>query len=57
MDIIKNNDIDIIHSEEMMEGFESFNKIPLPLLNQIYSNDRTGELLRLVIIFGLTHNT
>ena len=27
MDIIKNNKIDIIHSEEMLEGFESFNKI------------------------------
>ncbi len=45
MDIIKNNDIDIIHSEEMMEGFESFNKIPLPLLNQIYSNDRTWRIV------------
>jgi len=35
LDIIKNNNIDIVHSEEMMEGFESFNKIPLPLLNEM----------------------
>jgi autotransporter strand-loop-strand O-heptosyltransferase len=45
LDIIKNNNIDIVHSEEMMEGFESFNKIPLPLLNEIYSNDRTWRIV------------
>ena len=45
LDIIKNNNIDILHSEEMMDGFESFNKIPLPLLNQIYSNDRTWRIV------------
>jgi autotransporter strand-loop-strand O-heptosyltransferase len=45
IDIIKNNNIDIIHSEEMLEGFESFNKIPLPLLNQLYSNDRTWRMI------------
>jgi autotransporter strand-loop-strand O-heptosyltransferase len=45
IDIIKNNDIDIVHSEEMVEGFESFNKIPLPLLNQLYSNDRTWKMV------------
>ena len=45
IDIIKNNNIDIVHSEEMLEGFESFNKIPLPLLNQLYSNDRTWKMV------------
>ena len=45
IDIIKNNNIDIVHSEEMVEGFESFNKIPLPLLNQLYSNDRTWKMV------------
>ena len=45
IDIIKNNNIDIIHSEEMLDGFESFNKIPLDLLNQIYSNDRTWKII------------
>jgi autotransporter strand-loop-strand O-heptosyltransferase len=45
IDIIKNNNINIVHSEEMLEGFESFNKIPLPLLNQLYSNDRTWKMV------------
>ena len=45
IDIIKNNNIDIVHSEEMLEGFESFNKIPLRLLNQLYSNDRTWKMV------------
>jgi autotransporter strand-loop-strand O-heptosyltransferase len=45
IDIIKNNNIDIIHSEEMLDGFESFNKIPLDLLNQLYSNDRTWRII------------
>jgi autotransporter strand-loop-strand O-heptosyltransferase len=29
----------------MLDGFESFNKIPLKLLNQIYSNDRTWKIV------------
>jgi autotransporter strand-loop-strand O-heptosyltransferase len=45
IDIIKKNNIDIIHSEEMLDGFESFNKIPIDLLNQIYSNDRTWRIV------------
>jgi autotransporter strand-loop-strand O-heptosyltransferase len=45
IDIIKNNNIDIIHSEEMLDGFEAFNKIPMDLLNQIYSNDRTWRIV------------
>lgn len=45
IDIIKNNKIDVIHSEEMLDGFESFNRIPLDLLNQIYSNDRTWRIV------------
>ena len=45
IDIIKTNNIDIIHSEEMLDGFESFNKIPLDLLNQLYSNDRTWRIV------------
>ena len=32
IDIIKNNNINIVHSEEMVEGFESFNKIPLIII-------------------------
>ena len=45
IDIIKNNNIDIVHSEEMVEGFEGFNRIPLDLLNQLYSNDRTWKVI------------
>jgi autotransporter strand-loop-strand O-heptosyltransferase len=45
INIIKDNKIDIIHSEEMIDGFESFNKIPIYLLNQIYSNDRTWRIV------------
>jgi len=45
IDIIKNNNIDIVHSEEMLEGFEGFNRIPLDLINQIYSNDRTWRMV------------
>jgi autotransporter strand-loop-strand O-heptosyltransferase len=45
MDIIKNNNIDVVHSEEMVEGFEGFNRIPLDLLNQLYSNDRTWRMI------------
>jgi autotransporter strand-loop-strand O-heptosyltransferase len=45
IDILKNNKIDILHSEEMIDGFESFNKVPIDLLNQIYSNDRTWRII------------
>ena len=45
IDIIKNNHIDIVHSEEMIEGFESFNRIPLTVLNELYSNDRTWKMI------------
>ena len=45
INIIKNNNIDIVHSEEMLEGFEGFNRIPLDLINQIYSNDRTWRMV------------
>lgn len=45
INIIKDNNIDIIHSEEMLDGFEAFNKIPVNLLNQIYFNDRTWRIV------------
>ena len=45
INIIKDNNIDIVHSEEMLEGFESFNKIPLKLMNELYSNDRTWKMI------------
>lgn len=45
MKIIKDNNIDIIHADEIMEGFESFNQVPITLLNQLYSNDRTWRIV------------
>jgi autotransporter strand-loop-strand O-heptosyltransferase len=43
--IIKDNDIDLVHSEEMLEGFESFNKIPADLINMLYSDDRSWRMI------------
>ena len=43
--IIKENKIDIVHAEEIPEAFESFNKIPLDLLNQLYDNNRTWKIV------------
>ena len=45
IDIIKNNKIDIVHSEEILEAFESFNKIPITMLNQLYDNNRTWKIV------------
>ena len=44
-DFIKDREIDIVHSEEILEGFESFNHIPLDLLNKIYDKDRTWRIV------------
>lgn len=43
--ILKDNKIDIVHIEEVPEGFESFNKVPLDLLNQLYDNNRTWKIV------------
>ena len=43
--IIKDNNIDIVHIEEIPEGFESFNKVPTDLLNQLYDNNRTWRIV------------
>jgi autotransporter strand-loop-strand O-heptosyltransferase len=45
IDIIKNNNIDIIHFEEISEAFEGFNRIPLELLNEVFSNNRTWKII------------
>ena len=45
MDIIKNYNIDIVHVDEMIEGFESFNKVPDELIESLYSNDRTWRVI------------
>jgi autotransporter strand-loop-strand O-heptosyltransferase len=45
IDIIKNNSIDIVHIDEMIEGFDSFNKVPNRLKNALYNNDRTWRVV------------
>lgn len=45
IDIIKNNMIDIVHIDEMVEGFDSFNKMPSELKNALYDDDRTWRVV------------
>lgn len=45
IDIIKRNNIDIVHVEEMVEGFDSFNQMPHDVMNELYSNDRTWRMV------------
>lgn len=45
IDIIKENEIDIVHVDEMIEGFDSFNKVPKKLIDELYSNDRTWRMV------------
>ena len=43
MNIIKNNNIDIVHSDEILEGFGEV--IPDSLLNELYNNNRTWKIV------------
>ena len=45
INIIKENEIDIVHVDEMIEGFDSFNKVPKKLIDELYSNDRTWRMV------------
>jgi autotransporter strand-loop-strand O-heptosyltransferase len=45
MRIIKSNNIDIVHVQEMIEGFDSFNQMPPDLMRELYSNDRTWKMV------------
>lgn len=45
IDIIKNNNIDIVHVEEIVEGFESFNQIPKGLISLLYDENRTWRMV------------
>jgi autotransporter strand-loop-strand O-heptosyltransferase len=45
IDIIKNNKIDIVHVDEMIEGFDSFNKMPNELKNALYDDNRTWRVV------------
>lgn len=45
INIIKENDIDIVHVEEMLEGFDTFNQINPQLLDALYAPDRTWRIV------------
>jgi autotransporter strand-loop-strand O-heptosyltransferase len=45
IDIIKENNIDIVHVDEMIEGFDSYNKVPNQLMNALYDNNRTWRMV------------
>ena len=58
IDIIKNNNINIVHVDEMIEGFDSFNKVPTELMNALYDNNRTWRMVETChnISFNPTHS-
>lgn len=43
--IIEDNYIDVIHLDEMIEAFDSHNKLSNDLMNFIYKNDRTWKIV------------
>jgi autotransporter strand-loop-strand O-heptosyltransferase len=45
LNIIQKNNIDIIHIDEIPEGFESFNRIPRDVLDKLYADDRTWKIV------------
>jgi autotransporter strand-loop-strand O-heptosyltransferase len=45
IDIIKDNQIDIVHVDEMIEGFDTYNKVPKNLMSALYSNERTWRMV------------
>ena len=45
IDVIKENNIDIVHVDEMIEGFDSYNKVPNQLMNALYDNNRTWRMV------------
>jgi autotransporter strand-loop-strand O-heptosyltransferase len=45
INIIKDNQIDIVHVDEIIEGFDSFNQVSRSLMNELYANDRTWRMV------------
>jgi autotransporter strand-loop-strand O-heptosyltransferase len=45
IEIIKDYNIDVVHVDEMIEGFDSFNKVSNELMNALYDNDRTWRMV------------
>ncbi len=45
IEIINKNSIDIVHIDEIPEGFDSFNKMPKNVLNALFDNSRTWRVV------------
>jgi autotransporter strand-loop-strand O-heptosyltransferase len=45
INIIKDNSIDVVHVEEMIEGFDTFNQMPPEVMCKLYSNQRTWKVV------------
>jgi autotransporter strand-loop-strand O-heptosyltransferase len=45
IDIIKNNNIDVVHIDEMIEGFDGYNTVPDELMKALYSKNRTWRIV------------
>jgi autotransporter strand-loop-strand O-heptosyltransferase len=45
INIIKSNNIDIVHIDEILEGFESFNQVPGDLMEQLFDKNRTWKIV------------
>jgi glycosyltransferase involved in cell wall biosynthesis len=45
MSIIKSLKIDVVHIEEMIEGFDGHNTVPKELMNALYSKDRSWRIV------------
>jgi len=45
MDIIRNLNIDVVHIDEMVEGFDHHNPVPEELMKALYASDRTWRIV------------
>ena len=45
IDILRNNKIDIVHIDDLIETLDVYNGVPPQLMNQLYSNDRTWKII------------
>lgn len=45
LEIVYNNNIDIIHIDEIIEGFDSFNKVPEDLIKTLYDKNKPWKIV------------
>jgi hypothetical protein len=45
INIIKDNNIDVVHVDEMIEGFDTYNQVSPQLMNELYDNNRTWRMI------------